>query len=80
MTLKDNAIATFTREFDEPTIFHVDDICKCQEETRVLEVIESNDYYDEKRGFYERIQVERCASCHAKVSFHWVLLEAHEVI
>jgi hypothetical protein len=77
MTLKDKAIETFTREFDEPTIVNLDVICECQEEIRVLEVLESKDYYNEERGFYERIQVERCSGCNAQASFHWVLLKAH---
>jgi len=79
--LRDRAVETFTREFDDPTLINLDVICECNPDDglRAMEVLESSDYLDEERGFYERIQVERCMGCHMQASFHWVLLEAHRV-
>ncbi|MFC1872601.1 hypothetical protein ACFLYV_02650 [Chloroflexota bacterium] len=76
---KEKAIETFTKEFDEPTFVNLSVLCECPEGLRSIEVLESKDYYDEERGFYERIQVERCDGCNVQASFHWVLLEAHGV-
>ena len=81
MTSRDKAIETFKREFDDPTLVNLDVICECDPANglRAMEVLESTDWFDEERGFYERIQVERCVGCHMQASFHWVPLEAHRV-